>query len=223
MAYTLSTFRTLLAYYLMRADITDAMLTSFIQIAQRKIERENWKCMKATGTASFTSTVDYFAEPTRYKESIALFITVNGVQYRLVKDTYENMISAWPYGSTRTGVPKVFAFDDANSKIYVRPYPDGTYVYVHNYYALTAEMTADANHNFWTDTAWEVLLYGSLLEATPYIMGDTRLATWNQYYQDAKNTLRDMETSEEFAGSHQAIKSDYGDVVVARKIGDYAV
>ena len=47
-----------------------------------------------------------------------------------------------------------------------------------------------------TDGSWyvvnapEVLIYGSLLEAVPFIHGDERLMVWQALYQDAINTLK---------------------------------
>jgi hypothetical protein len=48
-----------------------------------------------------------------------------------------------------------------------------------------------------TDPSWyvtnapEVLLYGSLMEAAPFIHDDPRLPVWQQLFTDALNTLRE--------------------------------
>jgi hypothetical protein len=46
-----------------------------------------------------------------------------------------------------------------------------------------------------TDSTWyvvnapEVLLYGALLEAKPFIMDDARIAVWKMFYDEAVLTL----------------------------------
>lgn len=69
------------------------------------------------------------------------------------------------------------------------PFPqDGTIQGV--YYAKTPSARVTGT-NWYVENAPEVLLYGALLEATPFIRNDERLPVWNQFYQDAYQSLED--------------------------------
>ncbi|MEM6817208.1 MAG: hypothetical protein AAF578_00320 [Pseudomonadota bacterium] len=67
------------------------------------------------------------------------------------------------------------------------------------YYAKTPSVRTTGT-NWYVINAPEVLLYGSLLEATPFIRNDERLPVWQSFYVDAVATL---ETEERFSKHSQ--------------------
>jgi len=55
--------------------------------------------------------------------------------------------------------------------------------------------------NFYITDAPEALLYGSLLEAEPFIQDDPRIQVWKDFFKDAIQTLKDEnENAEVSAG-----------------------
>jgi hypothetical protein len=48
----------------------------------------------------------------------------------------------------------------------------------------------DTDPSWYSTNAPEVLLYGSLLEATPFIMGDERIPVWQGFYNESISTLQ---------------------------------
>jgi hypothetical protein len=57
------------------------------------------------------------------------------------------------------------------------------------YYELPALLDDTQQTNWLTDYAPNLLLYGALLEATPFLKNDERLPTWQGFYQAAANAL----------------------------------
>jgi hypothetical protein len=186
------------ADYLNRTDLTN-QCKDFVNMAMHRTEREhNWKCMAYNATGNFTSSIDYISEPTRYKATKSLLITVNSTrQVGLRRTDWTYLKEFDSYGSNSKSEPTHYAFDNANSKIMVRPYPVGTYAYDLDYWAYTIDLSADSDTNFWTDTAWEVLLYGALLESEPFLVNDTRIKTWTDFYIDSVTRLKKAERREE--------------------------
>lgn len=198
--------KTKVADYLNRNDLT-SIIPDFINQAMHRIEREhNFNCMQARITGTLTD--DTISEPVRFKEVDALFLNINGALRRLTKDSYGHMLSIYPSGSLAKETPLLFARLTSVSKFYMRPYPDSAYSYEMIYYAYTADSSSDSDTNWWTNNAWEALLYGALLEAMPYVADDTRLAIWLQIYNEKITRIISNDKNEMFSGP-QALTSDY--------------
>lgn len=76
------------------------------------------------------------------------------------------------------------------------PYPSAKTI--NGVYYQSPEKLADGTTtaNWYTTNAPEVLLYGSLLEAAPFIKNDPRLPIWAQLFQNAKDSILDNEWKE---------------------------
>jgi hypothetical protein len=57
------------------------------------------------------------------------------------------------------------------------------------YYELPVLLDDSTQTNWLTDYAPNLLLYGALLEATPFLKNDDRITTWQNFYQSAANAL----------------------------------
>ena len=57
------------------------------------------------------------------------------------------------------------------------------------YYELPPLLDESIQTNWLTEYAPQLLLYGTLLEATPFLKNDERIATWQQYYDRAAAML----------------------------------
>jgi hypothetical protein len=203
---TYATLQTAIADYLNRADLT-LPIQDAIDIAQRKLERDNdWKCMRATKTGNLTADSADLDYPTRYKNTFALYILGTDNAYnRLNQNPLPWGHIAYPYMSSDTGLPELFAEDDATSHVVLRPTPDTTYTYVW-YYNNFLESISTATTSWWLTNAWELILYGSLIEMMPYIMNDERLVIWQTLYDKSVSSLKMREEKAELSGSDQYIK-----------------
>ena len=75
----------------------------------------------------------------------------------------------------------------------VIPAPDGAYTF--NFYYLTSlpSLSATQTTNWLILNAPDVYLYGSLLEATPYLQDDARIPIWSQAYSEAVTSVQQIE------------------------------
>lgn len=226
MGKTFGEMQALVSAYLNRDDLS-AYTGDFIVMAQRKIERKNYNCMKASVTGSLTDSNDNFAFPDGYKEAISLRIaessSESATQYRLRRNNFASMLVLFPFGASEKSRPVQFAANHTSGKFYVRPYPDKTWHYTLDYYRYLAELSNPNDTNWWTLNAWEALLYGALLEAETFLMNDSRLVTWAQLYADALKAIRDAETMEGISGSHIVVNGDCNNEDMIIKVGNYVV
>ena len=207
------------AGYLNRDDLT-AQIPDFIIMAQRKIERGDaidgvgelknisggFNCMRVEATGTLTTDSPYLAFPTRYKSTIDFRINNSGSRNKLYQEGKSTAINIYPDLSADIGEPLMFSSDHANSRFILRPTPDSNYTYYLEYYNYLTLLSADSNTNWWTDNAWEILLYAALLQAEPYMKNDARITLWGNLLKNALNGLIRAEKNEIFAGSSQGIR-----------------
>jgi hypothetical protein len=71
----------------------------------------------------------------------------------------------------------------------IAPTPNFAYPFEVVYWQLLPLLDAVNQQNFWTDYAPQALLYGALLQCTPYLKNDERIPTWGQFYTDQLKSL----------------------------------
>jgi hypothetical protein len=172
-------------------EIVYEQLPRLINLAERRIARE----LKVEGLISVISStmqagLAVYPKPDRWRTTVSFnFGTgAQGNEYnQLFARTYEYVRSYWP-DRTQTGVPLFYAEYDYNNWI-VAPTPDAAYPFEVLVYQLLP-LLDDANQTNWlTEYAPQVLLYATLLEATPFLKNDERIQVWQQMYDRAAQSL----------------------------------
>ena len=100
---------------------------------------------------------------------------------------YEYLRSYWP-DSTQTGTPQFYGDYDYSHWLIV-PSPDAEYPFEVLYYELPPLLSDEVQTNWITEYAPELLLYASLLEATPFLKNDERIQVWQTMYDRAAAML----------------------------------
>lgn len=100
--------------------------------------------------------------------------------------TIEEVYNDYPERSA-SGTPCVISREGANF-VFGPVSVDGTLSGI--YYAKQDPLRT-TDPSWYVTNAPEVLLYGSLLEAVPFIHNDERLPVWQAFYQDAVQSLID--------------------------------
>ena len=162
-----------------------------INLAERRIARE----LKIQGfIAVVTDTMvpgqSVYAKPDRWRDTVSINIgTGAGLANRqtLYTRDYEYLRSYWP-NESETDTP-VFYSDYNYDNWLVAPTPDQAYPFEVLYYELPPLLDDSVQTNWLTEYAPQLLLYGTLLEATPFLKNDERIGTWQQYYDRAAAML----------------------------------
>jgi hypothetical protein len=155
-----------------------------INMAERRIAHE----LKLQGFIRFVTTplqvgVAVYEKPDRWRDTVSM--TVNG--HPIYTRSYEYCRSYWP-DEDQTGTPEFYADYDYNHWLIV-PTPNATSTLEISYYELPRLLDEENQTNWMTAYAPNLLLYGSLLEATPFLKNDERIATWQSQYDRAAQAL----------------------------------
>ena len=162
-----------------------------INLAERRISRE-LKVQGFIAVVSDTMTIgqSVYAKPDRWRDTISINVgtgTSNATRTPIFTRGYEYVRSYWP-DESQTGQP-AFYCDYNYSNWLIAPTPDQEYPFEVLYYELPPLLDDSIQTNWLTEYAPQVLLYGTLLEATPFLKNDERIGTWQQYYDRAASML----------------------------------
>lgn len=163
-------------------------LPRLINMAERRIARD----LKVQGFIVAVNTtlsvgVSTYAKPDRWRDTISMTTKSGNTLTPVLTRSYEYCRNYWP-DDTQTGQPQFYADYDYLHWLIV-PTPDAAYNLEVLYYELPALLDDTQQTNWLTDYAPNLLLYGALLEATPFLKNDDRITTWQGFYQAAANAL----------------------------------
>jgi hypothetical protein len=102
--------------------------------------------------------------------------------------TYEYLREYWP-NSALTGLPAYFADYDYTHWL-VAPTPATTYAFQVLYYERNQPLDSANQSNWFTQYAPQALLYGSLLQAMPFVKNDERSPMWQSNYDRIIEVLK---------------------------------
>jgi hypothetical protein len=190
-AMTYTSLKTDIRNYLERGSVTDPIvfeqIPRLITLAERRIARE----LKIQGFQSVVVTnmqagLAVYAKPDRWRETISINIGTgvgNTNRTPVFSRAYEYIRSYWP-NESETGTPEFYADYDYRHWI-VAPTPDAAFPMEILYYELPPLLDETNESNWLTEFAPNVLLYASLVEATPFVKDDQRVQLWQMYYDRA--------------------------------------
>lgn len=189
-----ATLQTAIGDYLNRADLS-TFLPNFTQGAEGKLYKS--LRIRAMETAlSGTIAGGVLAVPSDYLELKFAYITTSPVQF-LARVTPESIYTDYP---TRSGAGIPQAIARQGSDFIFGPYP-GDYTVNGIYYARLTALSASNTTNWFTANAPNLLLYGSLLEAEPFLGNDPRLPMWKAMFDYEFKAVQDEERRESRSGS----------------------
>jgi len=152
-------------------------LPRLVTLAERRIARE----LKIEGfiraiTTPLSIGVSTYLKPDRWRDTISMTVDGTPIQTR----SYEYLRNYWP-DEAQTASPQFYAdYDYANWLI--APTPNAASTLEILYYEQPALLGPNLQSNWLTDYAPELVLYASLLEATPFLKNDERVQLWQSLY-----------------------------------------
>lgn len=165
------------ADWLNRSDLTSA-ITDFVSLAEAQMER-TLRTTQMITRATATINAEYNATPGDFLEARTFKLDTNPVtplQFETI-DSLDSLLTQY------TSSAKPLFFGVVGSQIRVVPVPDSSYTGELIYYSKLSKLSDTTTTNWLLTKAPDVYLYGSLLQAAPYLQDDARIQVWSSLYQ----------------------------------------
>ena len=188
---TFAGLKATIAAYLNRDDLT-SIIPSFITLAEAKFNRK-LRVRQMVKRANATLDTQYFAFPADFLQAKEFQLNTNPITYlQYVTQNQGDYGSANNY--VAAGKPQFYTI--IGTQIQVIPTPDASYTGELTYYGKIPALSDSNTSNWLLAYAPDLYLYGALLEASPYLKDDERLAVWSSLYT---NSLGDIEIADQRA------------------------
>ena len=190
--------------YLDRTDLS-GFVPNFIEACENQLYRSlEIRGLEVAFSETTASNVIDLTAVTRYRNIKYLYVNSSPIQ-PLEFVTLETLYREYPNRSQTSTRPCMVAREGDN--LVFGPTAANSITVNGIYYELPVNLsTGGTTTNWFTDNMPELLLYGSLLEAETFIIGDQRLAVWAARYQGLLKTLTEFEHREGRGGGTMAIK-----------------
>ena len=178
---TYSELQTAVANWLNRDTLT-SRIPEFITLAEARIARK----LRVTGMEARDTSIttvagtEYYTLPSDYLEMRNIQLNTNPRQ-RLKYRTPEQLDTEYP--TTTTGVPTIYTI--IGTELQLRPIPAAANTLEIAYYKKLAALSSSNTTNWFTANAPDLLLYGALIEAEPFLYNDARIAIWKGLFDQS--------------------------------------
>lgn len=195
-----------IASYLERSDTaTLEKIPTFIMLAEQVIASE----IKFLGNLTVNESTmvagnAIIQKPARWHKTVSMNVLVDGEKKPVFLRKYEYLREYWP-DPTLTGIPDYYADYDYEHWL-VAPTPASNYSFEILYYQRLQPLDDTNQTNWLTVYAPQALLYGTLLQAMPFLKNDDRIPMWQAQYQQIMQVLKTEDTQR--MGDRQAVAMD---------------
>jgi hypothetical protein len=176
--------------YLERTDqATVEKIPTFIMLAEQVIAND----IKFLGnlTVQESNMVQgnpIIDKPARWRKTVSMNVTVAGNKQPIFLRKYEYLREYAP-DATAEDVPKFYADYDYTHWL-VAPTPADDYTFEVLYYERVQPLDSSNQTNWFTIYAPQAMLYGTLLQAMPFLKNDERIPMWQAQYQQVISSLK---------------------------------
>jgi hypothetical protein len=185
---TYAELQTAAANWLDRTDLT-ARIPEFIELAEANFNRVIRQPDMVTKNDSFSIAGRYTTLPTDTLEIVRIVVDLTPVivlEYLTPEEISERRIVM-----TATGKPYYFTvIGGSSNQLEVVPSPDDTYTSSIVYYTRIPALTDSATTNWLLTAHPDIYLFGTLVEAEPYLKNDERMPMWTSRLDKALMALR---------------------------------
>jgi hypothetical protein len=186
--------KTAIAGWLKRSDMAD-IIPTLVQLAEARLSRElRLRCQLVIGT--ITASGESIALPAGWLEFKALVYSDNSATKLNIGTVEQVMTERARIGGARPSVGVV-----TGDALQLGPVTDSSYLIQSAYYAKFTALAGDADTNWLLTNHPGVYLWAALAEASPWMVDDQRVATWEAKLGQDMTTLKMADRAAEFSGS----------------------
>lgn len=190
-----SDLKTTVANYLARTDLT-AQIPDFIQLAEVRLRRDlRIRQMLRSVQTIMTGGDATVSIPSDFLELRDLFVNTNPI--RDLQYLTPSLLSR-NGRVTESGLPVFYSIIGSDFKF--APIPDSNYTLEMLYYSAPTLLSDLNTSNTFLANAPDLLLYGALIEAEPYLMNDARIQLWAGMYDRGLSALNASDDRSESSG-----------------------
>ena len=202
---TYAELKTAVANWLNRDHLT-ANIPDFITLCEARLNRVlRTRAMEGLYTASTISGQRDYNLPPNYLQMRALRLNTSPLTV-LEYVSPEIMDRVW--AGSAGGKP--VAYTIKANELFLGPSPDAVYTMEMDYYRKFDSLSAIITTNLMLTDNPDVYLYGSLLEAEPFIKNETRIQIWGtSFYKDITD-IQDQDAKDRHSGSEMRIRNTSG-------------
>lgn len=201
MAFTsYSTLKTTIADYLARSDLS-TKIPDFIRLAEERLRRDlRIRQMLKVATTTTTAGDSTVALPSDFLAMKDIHLDTNPVKVLQFQNTSNFFRNA---RTTDRGVPTQYTL--LGTEFQFAPLPDSAYTLRMVYYYKPDFLSDSTPSNLFLANCPDLLLYGALAEAEPYLMNDERISVWASLYDRGLASLRASDDDSEYPSSPMSI------------------
>lgn len=187
--------QTTIANYLARSDLT-TQIPDFIRLAETRLRRDlRIREMLSSTTISTVANDEAVSLPSDFLEARDFVVVGNPVQpLSYLSPSLFNRNAR----SSEIGKPTDYTI--LSTTFQLAPVPDSVYTLKLLYFAKPEFLSSSNSSNAFLVNCPDLLLYGSLMEAEPYLMNDARLQTWAAMFTRGLASLTVSDQQGQYSG-----------------------
>ena len=202
---TYGTLKAAVANWLDRDDLSDR-IPEFISLSEAIFNRTlRIRAMETTVSDSTPSGSKEDALPTGYLQMREIHLETSPV-VSLSYITPEIMYRIRA-GSTNS---KPNSYTIMGDNILFGPTPNSVYTYSMTYYKALSALSDDDPTNWAILNAPDLYMYGTLLQAEPFLMNDERVPLWERGFRQAISDLQEQDNKDRHSGSEMRVMNTSG-------------
>jgi hypothetical protein len=188
--------KTAVANWLDRDDLTDR-IPEFIALAEARFNRVlRLRSMEVKYTANTVAAQRNLALPTNYIQMRNFQVNTSplAILSYVTPEIYDRL-----WGGSTQGTPEFYTI--LADEVSLGPIPASVQEVEMLFYKKFDNLSGSVATNWMITNAPDIYLYGSMLEAEPFIMNDERVPLWAQALQQGISDLQEQDNKDRHSGS----------------------
>jgi|TARA_R100000306_G_C4321756_1_gene115490 hypothetical protein len=197
--------QTAVANWLDRDDLT-ARIPEFIALAEARFNRVlRLRSMETKQTASTAAAQRNYALPTNYIQMRNFQLNTNPLTTLsyVTPEIYDRL-----WGGSSGGTPKFYTI--LADEISLGPIPGSVITMEMLFYKKFDNLSGSVATNWLITNAPDIYLYGTMLEAEPFIMNDERVQLWAAALERGVSDLQEQDNKDRHSGSALRVMNTSG-------------